>query len=118
MKTTIQQKRILRKKRVRAKISGTATCPRLSVFRGSKRMFIQLIDDSKSMTLLSASEKDLTSEQKKKTKTERAYLLGNVLGKKATEKGISVIVFDRGGNKYHGRVKSVADGAREAGLTF
>ena len=118
MKTTIEQKRTLRKRRVRAKISGTVTRPRLSIFRGSKRIFIQLIDDDTSVTLVSASEKDLTSEQKKKTKTERAYLLGNLVGKKAKDKGITVIVFDRGGNKYHGRVKSVADGAREAGLIF
>lgn len=118
MKTTIQQKRTLRKKRVRAKISGTTLRPRLSVFRGSKRIFVQLIDDSTSKTLMSVSEKDLTPEQKKKTKTERAHILGSLLGEKAKKKGIGAVVFDRGGNKYHGRIKSVADAAREAGLTF
>ncbi|MDO8572107.1 MAG: 50S ribosomal protein L18 [bacterium] len=118
MKTTSEQKRILRKKRIRAKVSGTALRPRLSVFRGAKSMFVQLIDDGKSVTLASVSEKELTADQKKKPKAERAHVLGGLLAKKAKEKGIVAVVFDRGGSKYHGRVKAVADGAREGGLAF
>lgn len=112
-----QQKRELRKKRVRARISGTKLVPRLSVFRSAKYIYAQIIDDEKGKVLLSASEKDLKKEKGLK-KSERAKALGVFLAKEALEKKIEKIVFDRGGYKYHGRVKALAEGAREGGLKF
>jgi large subunit ribosomal protein L18 len=110
-----QAKRQRRKGRVRAKISGTASQPRLSVFRSNRGMFLQLIDDTKSITLVSAH----TSEVKlKDNKTVVGLELGKLIAKKAVEKNIKKAVFDRSGYKYHGRVKAVADGAREGGLEF
>lgn len=118
MKKTIQQKRLLRKKRVRAKIFGTSLRPRLSVFRGSKHITLQLIDDEKRTTLVGMTEKILSATEQKKKKIERARLLGALLAKRAQEKGILSVVFDRGGKKYHGRVQAIAEGAREGGLEF
>lgn len=110
-----QAKRQRRKGRVRAKISGTEIKPRLSVFRSNRGMFLQLIDDTKSVTLVSAH----TAEVKlKDNKTVVGLELGKLLAKKAIEKNIKKAVFDRSGYKYHGRVKAVADGAREGGLEF
>lgn len=118
MKYTKQEKKVRRHARVRSKIQGTATKPRLSVFRGLKRMFIQLIDDEQGKTLASVSEHELSAADKKLPKTERAKKLGTLIAKKAQEQSISSVVFDRGGNAYHGRIAAVADAARESGLVF
>ncbi len=105
-----------RRGRVRAKVFGTALRPRLSVFRSSEHIYAQLIDDEKGATLV--SESDLKIKKGKKTKAEAAKEVGGSIAKKALEAGISAIVFDRGGFKYHGRLKALADGAREGGLKF
>ena len=109
--------RLKRHRRVRAKISGTAACPRLNVFRSSKHIYAQLIDDVNGVTLVSASsmEKDFEGNGGNK---EAAKKVGQLIGKRAVEKGIETVVFDRGGYLYHGRVKELADGARESGLKF
>lgn len=104
--------------RIRKKVSGTATKPRLSVFRSNQDIYVQLIDDVTGQTLAAASSKDKDIAAQKVTRIEKSKLVGLAIARKATELGISVIVFDRGGNLYHGRVKSVADGAREGGLQF
>jgi len=114
----IKQKRINRDRRrgkIRSRISGTNDCPRLSVFKSNRGLYIQLIDDSKSTTLVSAHFSEIKD---KKTKTDSSFELGKKLAEKALAKDIKVIVFDRGGYKYHGRVKALADGAREGGLKF
>lgn len=108
----------LRRKRIRASVSGSASIPRLAVFRGVKYLFLQLIDDVAARTIASAHEGELSEKEQKETKTQRAHLLGKLLAKKATASGIQQVVFDRGGNAYHGRVKAAAEGAREGGLTF
>jgi large subunit ribosomal protein L18 len=100
---------------IRKKIKGSDLRPRLSVFRSNKDIYVQLIDDNKSITLIGLSSKIIT---KGKTKTEKSYNLGLEFGKLAKDKGYTQIVFDRGGNKYHGRVKAFAEGARESGLIF
>ncbi len=107
--------------RVRRKITGTPECPRLSVFRSLNHIHAQLIDDSNGITLAAASTKSkeiLEDIKTSKGKTSKSKLVGSYLAKKALEKNISQVVFDRGGYKYHGRVKALADGAREAGLKF
>ena len=106
-----------RRAKIRSKIKGTSGCPRLSVFKSNKRVFIQLIDDLGGLTVASAGMADLKKNDKK-TKIEQAFELGKIVAQKAIEKKITKIVFDRGGNRYHGRVKAVADGAREVGLKF
>jgi len=105
-------KRERRHKRVRAKISGTALRPRLAVFRSLKHIYAQLIDDENHKTLVSASDLEIKLD-KKMTKTEKAQLVGELLGKKALKKNIKEVVFDRGGFKYHGRVKSLCEGVRK-----
>ena len=100
--------------RIRGKISGTAQRPRMSVFRSNKAIYVQVIDDLAGATLVSASSKGLEGG----TKTEVAARVGAELAKKALEKGITEVVFDRNGYLFHGRVKSLADAAREAGLKF
>ena len=102
--------------RVRRKISGTAECPRLNVFRSNKNIYAQLIDDVAGVTLASASTLD--KEVSKGTKTEQAIVVGKLVAERAVAKGISEVVFDRGGYLYHGRVKALADSARENGLKF
>ncbi|MCC7025209.1 MAG: 50S ribosomal protein L18 [Thermomicrobiales bacterium] len=107
--------------RVRAKVSGTQARPRLNVFRSSAHIYAQVIDDDRGHTLLAAS--DLEPEIRDRvgaeaTKSARAKAVGTVIGERAKAAGIDAVVFDRGGYLYHGRVKAVADGAREAGLTF
>jgi large subunit ribosomal protein L18 len=102
--------------RVRAKISGTADCPRLSVYRSLNHIYAQLIDDVKGVTLCSASTTEKTFENG--GNIEAAKQVGELLGKRAAEKGIEKCVFDRGGYIYHGRVEALADGARAAGLKF
>jgi large subunit ribosomal protein L18 len=105
--------------RIRKKISGTAGKPRVSVFRSNKQIYAQVIDDLNGATLLSASskEKEIASKTGIK-KSEQAALVGKLLASKCKEKGIESVTFDRGGYKYHGRVKSLADAAREGGLKF
>ena len=118
-----QLKRRRRHKRVRSIVKGTAKVPRLCVFRSNKHIYAQLIDDEKGKTLVSASDLDL---KKSKTKSKKeltgkaaiAHRVGEILAKKAVEKKFEKIVFDRGGYKYHGRVKALADGVREGGLKF
>ncbi|MBI2484018.1 50S ribosomal protein L18 [Candidatus Uhrbacteria bacterium] len=108
----------LRRRRIRASVSGTAAIPRFAVFRGTKHLFLQLIDDTAGYTLASAHEGELSEKEQKEIKTERARLLGKLLAQKAVAAGIQNVVFDRGGNAYHGRVKAAAEGARTGGLTF
>ena len=103
---------------IRRKISGTAQKPRLSVFRSNTEIYAQLIDDVAGFTLAAASSKDKTIAAQKVTKSEKSKLVGQALAQKARELGLVKVVFDRGGNLYHGRVKMVADGAREGGLQF
>ncbi len=103
-----------RQNRIRAKISGTGTTPRLAVFRSAKHVSAQLIDDTKGITLAAASDTKAT----KGTKLERAQAVGKAIALQAKEKNITSAVFDRGGFLYAGRVKALADAAREGGLTF
>ena len=109
------QKRLLRHKRVRAKISGTAERPRLCVYRSNDNIYAQIIDDEQGVTLVSAStmDKDFNGNG---GNVEAAAEIGKKVAAKALEKGITEVVFDRGGYVYHGRVKALADGAREGGL--
>ena len=104
--------------RIRKKIAGTAVKPRLSVFRSNAEIYAQLIDDDNGVTLVAASSRDKDISAQKITKIEQSKLVGATIARKAIELGLSACVFDRGGNLYHGRVKSVADGAREGGLQF
>ena len=97
---------------------GTAQKPRLSVFRSNSDIYAQLIDDDHRQTLAAASSKDKDIAAQKLNKVDKSKLVGTAIARKATELGITTVVFDRGGNLYHGRVKSVADGAREGGLQF
>ena len=115
-----QDKRERRQRRVRAKVFGTASCPRLNVFRSLKGIYAQLIDDESSKTLVFVSSKGLKvgKESGLTGKTGLAYETGLVLAKEAVKKGVEKVCFDRGGYKYHGRVKAVADGARAGGLKF
>ena len=137
-----REKRYRRHKRVRAKVKGTAEVPRLCVFRSNQRIYAQLIDDEKGTTLVAAGDKELKPKaksqkpklqpksQKLEEKKEKekeiirtgkvavAYEVGKLLAEKALKNKIKKVVFDRGGYKYHGRVKAVADGAREGGLMF
>lgn len=106
-----------RQRRVRSKIIGTKEKPRLSVFRSNKHIYAQVIDDEQGKTIMSISEKQLEKKEKL-VKLEKARELGKVLAKMANEKHIKQVVFDRGGYAYHGRVKALAEGAREGGLAF
>lgn len=114
------QERQHRHARVRKHLAGTADCPRLVVYRSLSNIYAQIIDDAQGVTLCSAStiEKALGAELKGKNKQEQAYVIGETIAKRAKEKKISQVVFDRGGYLYTGRVKSVSDGARAAGLEF
>ena len=103
---------------IRQKVVGTAGKPRLSVFRSNTEIYVQLIDDVNSVTLASASSRDKDIVAQKVTRIEKSKLVGAAIARKATELGLKNVVFDRGGNLYHGRVQSVADGAREGGLVF
>jgi large subunit ribosomal protein L18 len=119
---TRQKKSERRKKRVRAKICGTPERPRLSVFRSLKQMYAQLVDDLNRKTLASLSTLSAPVKEQspggKRTKGDRAKLLGKALAELARSKGIEKVVFDRNRYRYHGRVKALADGAREGGLKF
>lgn len=103
---------------IRQKIAGTTQKPRLSVFRSNTDIYVQLIDDIKGATIASASSKDKDIAAQKGTKSEISKLVGAAIARKAGDLGLKEVVFDRGGYLYHGRVKSVADGAREGGLKF
>lgn len=110
-----EQKRLRRKARVRAKISGDKKRPRLSIFRSLKHINAQIIDDTSDKTIVSASDKEIKGA---KNKTDAAFKVGELIAQKASKSGISEIVFDKGSSQYHGRVKAVADGARQGGLKF
>lgn len=112
-----QAARVRRHLRVRKKVSGTPAKPRLAVFRSEKNIYAQIIDDVNAVTLVAASSLDKDFEGIGSNK-EAAKLVGEAIAKKAIEKGITEVVFDRGGFVYHGRVQSLAEGAREAGLEF
>ena len=104
--------------RIRKKVVGDTARPRLSVFRSNSEIYVQLIDDSKGFTLASASSRDKDIAAQSGTKTEKSKLVGVAIARKATELGLTACTFDRGGNLYHGRIKAVAEGAREGGLQF
>lgn len=110
--------RIKIKYRIRKKVSGAAAKPRLSVFRSNSDIYAQLIDDTKGVTIASASSRQKDIQAQKAPKIEKSKLVGAAIASKAKELGISTVVFDRGGYLYHGRVKAVAEGAREGGLEF
>ena len=103
---------------IRKKIAGTAQKPRLSVFRSNAEIYVQLIDDANGTTLASASSRDKDIAAQKGAKSEKSKLVGAAIARKAIDLGLNDVVFDRGGNLYHGRVKAVAEAAREAGLKF
>lgn len=114
MKHSTQEKRTRRHTRIRARVSGTAERPRLSVFRSNRFISAQLIDDVAQVTIAAATDQ----KDAKGTKTERATRVGALIAQAAQAKGIKTVVFDRGGFRYTGRVKAVADSARESGLAF
>jgi len=115
-KRSIQRSRVRTK--IRGKISGTSERPRLSVFRSNKQIYAQIIDDAEGTTLASASSIDKNIASKTVNKVEQAKLVGQLLAEKAKEAEVETVVFDRGGYLFHGRVKALADGAREGGLKF
>jgi large subunit ribosomal protein L18 len=113
--------RQLRHDRVRKVIKGVTSVPRLSVFKGSRAMEVQIIDDSKGVTLCAAKTTEIKKTEKvegRSAKVKDGYLLGKILAERAKAKGITKVVFDRGGYRYHGRVQAVAEGARDGGLQF
>jgi len=120
MKLTRKESVRRRHRRVRRTISGTSERPRLAVFRSNEHIYVQLIDDSKQHTLVSAStlDPDVKAEIKAGSNCEAASAVGKLVAERSLKQGIKSIVFDRGGNLYHGRVKALADAAREAGLEF
>lgn len=103
---------------IRKNVSGTNSKPRLSVFRSNTDIYAQVIDDTKGVTIAAASTKDKDIKAQTGTKSEKSKLVGAAVARKAVELGVKEVIFDRGGYLYHGRVKSVADGAREGGLQF
>ena len=115
-----KEARLKRKRRIRTRISGSAERPRLSVFRTSRHIYAQVIDDTEGCTLVAASTQDaeVRKELEGKDKSAQAAVVGEVLAERAQAAGIKQIVFDRGGYKYHGRVKSLAEAARKSGLDF
>lgn len=117
-KSDRQLSRVSRHLRVRKKVSGTTEKPRLAVFRSEKNIYAQVIDDLNHVTLVSASSLDKDFSQKLGSNKDAAKAVGVLIAQKAIEKGIKDVVFDRGGYIYHGRVKELAEGAREAGLQF
>ncbi len=114
------ENRVKKHMKIRNRFSGTAERPRLAVFRSNNHMYAQIIDDTVGNTLVSAStlQKDVKAELEKTNNVEAAAYLGTVIAKKALEKGIKTVVFDRGGFIYEGKIKALADAAREAGLEF
>jgi large subunit ribosomal protein L18 len=118
MAVTKASRRAKIKKRIRGVVHGTATAPRLSVFRSNSEIYAQVIDDVAGKTLVSASSLIKEIATQKVNKVEQAKLVGKAVGEKAIQAGIKAVCFDRNGYLYHGRVKSLAEGAREAGLKF
>lgn len=116
VKNRKEYRRLKIKRRIRKVVNGSAERPRMSVYRSNKQIYAQLIDDLKGHTMLAASSNDENIASQKVTKIEQAALVGKLLAEKAKEAGITEVVFDRNGYLYHGRVKSLADGAREGGL--
>ncbi len=117
MNTKLVQRQKIRY-RIRKKVSGTASKPRLSVFRSNAEIYAQLIDDENAVTLAASSSKEKDIVAQKVPKVEKSKLVGASIALKAKSLGLETCVFDRGGNLYHGRIKAVADGAREGGLQF
>ncbi len=119
-KESRQEVRVKKHKRIRNRFSGTAERPRLAVFRSNSHMYAQIIDDTVGSTLVSAStlEKEVKAELEKTNNVDAAAYVGTVIAKRALEKGITTVVFDRGGYIYHGKVAALAEAAREAGLQF
>jgi len=113
-----EQKRFNRHQRVRSKVKGTAERPRICVFRSLGHIYAQIVDDDKGETLVAYSTLSAEMKNREGTKTEKAKEVGKGIAQLAGQKGIKLIVFDRGGNRYHGRVKALAEGAREGGLEF
>ena len=116
------EKRDRRRAKIRSIISGSKDRPRLNVFKSNKEIYLQVINDEEGKTLVNAHSKEVVdnvkSDESEGRKIKIAFELGKLLAKKAQDKGIKEVVFDRGGNKYHGRIKAVAEGAREGGLKF
>ena len=113
-------RRIMRHVRLRQKVKGTPERPRLAVFRSLNHVSAQIVDDSQGITLVAASslESEIRKKMRNKPKTEASKLVGTLLAERAKKKGFSAVIFDRGGHKYHGRVKALAEAVREKGLVF
>jgi large subunit ribosomal protein L18 len=120
LKKTSKHRVRIRHARVRKRVSGTAARPRLAVFRSSQHVYAQVIDDEQGVTLTAASslEGEVRTGSAGRNKTLTSRVVGELVAKRAAEKGIKTVVFDRGGNKYHGRVKALAEAAREGGLVI
>ena len=118
MALTKRERRNRIKSRIRSKISGTSEIPRMSVFRSNKQIYAQIVDDKTGKTILAASSKEKEIADQKVNKIDQAKLVGKSIAGKAKDKGIENVVFDRNGYLYHGRIKSLADAARENGLKF
>ncbi|MDG1659986.1 50S ribosomal protein L18 [Lacinutrix sp.] len=118
MALTKNERRLRIKSRIRKVVSGTEARPRLAVFRSNKEIYAQVVDDVTGKTLAAASSRDKDISSAKGSKSEVATMVGKAVAEKAIKAGINTIAFDRGGYLYHGRVKSLAEGAREAGLKF
>jgi large subunit ribosomal protein L18 len=115
---TARAARVRRHERVRKTVEGTATRPRLAVYRSLTHIYAQVIDDERGHTVAAASDVESALKDGKGSKTERARAVGSAVAQKAKAAGVTKVVFDRGGNRYHGRVKALADAARESGLEF
>ena len=118
MNLTKLERRERIRKRIRKSVIGSAEIPRLSVFRSNKEIYAQLIDDSEAKTLAAASSREESVSKAKSTKVEQAQMVGKLIAERAKTSGVENVVFDRGGFLYHGRVKALAESAREAGLKF
>tara|TARA_Y100001968_G_C19369827_1_gene724502 strand:+ start:396 stop:752 length:357 start_codon:yes stop_codon:yes gene_type:complete len=118
MSISKEKRRIKIKKRIRSIVSGTKDAPRLTVFRSNKEIYASVIDDVQGITICSVSSLDKSISKEKVTKIQKASLVGALIAKKAIEKGVKKCAFDRNGYLYHGRVKSLADSARDGGLNF
>ena len=118
MALTKTQRRQRIKSRIRKTVSGTDTQPRLAIYRSNKEIYAQLIDDSEAKTLAAASSREESVSKAKSTKVEQAQMVGKLIAERAKTSGVENVVFDRGGFLYHGRVKALAESAREAGLKF
>ncbi|MBM1106129.1 50S ribosomal protein L18 [Aurantibacter crassamenti] len=118
MGLSTSERKLRIRRRIRKVSVGTAERPRLSIFRSNSAIYAQVIDDNSGVTIAAASSRDKELAKAKGTKSEIAAMVGKAIAEKATKAGIDKVAFDRGGNLYHGRVKSLADGAREAGLKF